>query len=79
MKFRIAKKLCKKHIHDSKLNIVERHGRTFVVAAKPNFICSRWYIFIVVAENHERIDALIEEGKMPLKQWKQYVKGINHE
>ena len=74
MKNRVAKKKCKRYIKDSGLKVIARHNRTFVVKEKPNFLCARWYVYIVVAENHENLNKLIEEGKMSLSEWRQYNK-----
>ena len=63
--------MCKRFIKDMGLKVVATYGRTFVVKPKPNFLCSRWYIYIVVAQNHENLDKLIREGQMSLKEWRE--------
>lgn len=66
MSLRKAKRLCKQDMRRWGLVHVATHGRTFVVKPRPNFLCARWYSFIIVAENHEKLAELIAEGKKPL-------------
>lgn len=66
MKLRIAKKFAKKLIKEFKLKIISTHGRTFVVDPKPNFLCARYYAYIIVAKNHEKLNELIQEGLAPI-------------
>jgi len=49
------------------MKLLAEHGRTLVVDKHPNFLCERWYNWIVVAVNHDKLAELITEGKQPLK------------
>lgn len=69
MNLRTAKKLAKRAMADMRLVHVETHGRTFVVQARPNFNCMRWYAFIVVSKASPYLAELIAEGRMPLADW----------
>ena len=77
MKLRIAKKLCKWNIKRMGAKVIATHGRTFVIEPRPNFLCSRWYAYIIVASNHERLDDLIAEGKMSIPEWRKYTNQHN--
>lgn len=48
------------------MTLLAQHGRTLVVASHPAFLCERWYKWIIVAVNHEKLAELIIEGKRPL-------------
>ena len=72
MKLRTTKKECKKLIRDFGLEVIAVHNRTFVVKPKPNFLCARMYAYIVVAENHIHLDALIKEGEMSIQAWENF-------
>lgn len=50
------------------MKLLAQHGRTLIVEARPDFLCERWYDWIIVAVNHKRLSELIAEGNQPLKE-----------
>lgn len=74
MKLRQAKKMAKNAIRKMKLKITRTNGRTFVVSSKPNFMCARFYVFIIVSEKHEKLFELEKEGKMKIHEWRNYIR-----
>jgi hypothetical protein len=71
MKLREAKKEMKRFVKESNIQILEKHKRTFVIKDRPNLKCMRWYVYILVSENHPKKEKLIQEGLQPLPDWLQ--------
>lgn len=66
---RKTKKKCKEYIRKRGFKIIATHGRTFVVEPTPNFMCSRWYLYLVVSAASPYLDSAIAQGKMSVGDW----------
>lgn len=73
MKLKDTKKMAKDAIRRMGLKILRTSGRTFVVRPKPNFICMRFYAFIVTSTESEKLPQLETEGKLTISDWKDYL------